>query len=67
MANNNAAVADPRDRDKSKRISALKELWPFLKPYKLMILAAVRVMASSARQICLAAASRFPMAGFMDR
>jgi ATP-binding cassette subfamily B protein len=40
MANNNAAVADPRDRDKSKRISALKELWPFLKPYKLMILAA---------------------------
>ena len=37
MAITNQAEADPRDRSKSKRISALKELWPFLKPYKLMI------------------------------
>ncbi len=37
MANTNEAEVDPRDRSKSKRISALKELWPFLKPYKLMI------------------------------
>ena len=37
MAITNEAEADPRDRSKSKRISALKELWPFLKPYKLMI------------------------------
>ena len=48
MANNNAAVADPRDRDKSKRISALKELWPFLKPYKLMILAAFLALTLTA-------------------
>ena len=40
MTNVNVADADPRDRSKSKRVSALKELWPFLKPYKLMILAA---------------------------
>ena len=40
MTNVNVAEADPRDRNKSKRVSALKELWPFLKPYKLMILAA---------------------------
>ncbi|MDA9609519.1 ABC transporter transmembrane domain-containing protein [Paracoccaceae bacterium] len=40
MTNVNAAEADPRDRSKSRRVSALKELWPFLKPYKLMILAA---------------------------
>jgi ATP-binding cassette subfamily B protein len=40
MTNVNVADADPRDRSKSKRVFALKELWPFLKPYKLMILAA---------------------------
>ena len=40
MASTNEADADPRDRSKSKRISALKELWPFLKPYKLIILIA---------------------------
>ncbi len=37
MAITNEAEADPLDRSKSKRISALKDLWPFLKPYKLMI------------------------------
>ena len=40
MVNTNEAEADPRDRNKSKKISALKELWPFLKPYKLIILIA---------------------------
>ena len=40
MTNVNMAEADLRDRSKSKRVSALKELWPFLKPYKIMILAA---------------------------
>jgi ATP-binding cassette subfamily B protein len=30
----------PEDREKSKRIGALGGLWPFLAPYKLMILAA---------------------------
>ena len=46
---------------------AQTHLWRKLKP-QLMILAAVRVMAARpVRQICLAAALRFPMAGFMDR
>ena len=48
MANTHEAIADPRDRDKSKRVSALKELWPFLKPYKLMILAAFLALTLTA-------------------
>ena len=40
MNNANLEAADPRDRSKSRKVSALKELWPFLKPYKLMISAA---------------------------
>ncbi len=48
MTNVNVADADPRDRSKSKRVSALKELWPFLKPYKLMILAAFIVLTLTA-------------------
>ena len=48
MANTHEAIADPRDRDKSKRISALKELWPFLKPYKMMILAAFLALTLTA-------------------
>ena len=48
MTNVNVAEADPRDRNKSKRVSALKELWPFLKPYKLMILAAFIVLTLTA-------------------
>ena len=47
MAKTNAAIADPRDRDKSRRLSALKELWPFLKPYKLMIFAAFLALIKS--------------------
>ena len=48
MTNVNVADADPRDRSKSKRVSALKELWPFLKPYKLMILTAFIVLTLTA-------------------
>ena len=48
MTNVNLADADPRDRSKSKRVFALKELWPFLKPYKLMILAAFIVLTLTA-------------------
>ncbi len=48
MAINNEAEADPRDRSKSKRISALKELWPFLKPYKLIILIAFLALTLTA-------------------
>lgn len=48
MTNVNVTEADPRDRSKSKRVSALKELWPFLTPYKLMILAAFIVLTLTA-------------------
>ena len=48
MTNVNMVDADPSDRSKSKRVSALKELWPFLKPYKLMILAAFIVLTLTA-------------------
>ena len=48
MTNVNVADADPRDRSKSKRVFALKELWPFLKPYKVMILAAFIVLTLTA-------------------
>ena len=48
MAKTNAEIADPRDREKSRRLSALKELWPFLKPYKLMIFAAFLALTLTA-------------------
>ena len=48
MASTNEADADPQDRSKSKKISALKELWPFLKPYKLTILIAFLVLTLTA-------------------
>ena len=48
MVSTNAAEADLRDRSKSKKISALKELWPFLKPYKLIILIAFLALTITA-------------------
>ncbi|MGH1356698.1 MAG: ABC transporter transmembrane domain-containing protein, partial [Thalassovita sp.] len=38
MARGTTTVTE--DRKKSKRVGALRELWPFLKPYKLMVLLA---------------------------
>ena len=57
MVSTYEAEADARDRSKSKRISALKELWPFLKPYKLMIL-----MASLALTLTAAVSLILPLA-----
>ena len=48
MVSTNAAEADLRDRSKSKKISALKELWPFLKPYKFIILIAFLALTLTA-------------------
>ena len=48
MVSTNAAEADLRDRSKSKKISALKELWPFLKPYRLIILIAFLALTLTA-------------------
>ncbi|MEJ1992533.1 MAG: ABC transporter transmembrane domain-containing protein [Maritimibacter sp.] len=36
------------ERDKSKRVGALKELWPFLRPYKAMVLAALAALVLTA-------------------
>jgi ATP-binding cassette subfamily B protein len=48
MANTNDSDADLYGRSKSKKISALKELWPFLKPYKLTILIAFLALTITA-------------------
>ncbi len=36
------------DRDKSKKIGALAELWPFLKPYRMLVVAAVLALMLTA-------------------
>ena len=48
MVRTNEAEADLQDRSKSKKISALKELWPFLRPYKLIILIAFLALTLTA-------------------
>ncbi len=40
--------ADMIERDKSKEVGALAELWPFLKPYRLLVLAALLALALTA-------------------
>ena len=40
--------ADMLDRDKSKRIGALAELWPFLRPYNVLLFAAVMALVLTA-------------------
>ncbi|HCQ63690.1 MAG TPA: ABC transporter [Rhodobacteraceae bacterium] len=39
---------DTEDRDKSKRVGALGELWPFLRPYKLILAAALVALVFTA-------------------
>ena len=40
--------ADMIERDKSKEVGALAELWPFLKPYRLLVLAALLALTLTA-------------------
>jgi len=40
--------ADVRDREKSKKIGALRELWPFVRPYKPMLFAALGALILTA-------------------
>ncbi|WP_135500916.1 ABC transporter transmembrane domain-containing protein [Roseovarius aestuariivivens] len=40
--------ADMLDREKSKRVSALGELWPFVKPYRVLLSAAVLALVLTA-------------------
>lgn len=38
MANNTAPHSSEQDREKSKRVSALAELWPYMAPYRVMVM-----------------------------
>jgi len=49
--------ADLLDRERSKRVSALAELWPFLRPYRAMLAAAITALVLTA-----AVALMLPMA-----
>ncbi|WP_297772416.1 ABC transporter transmembrane domain-containing protein [uncultured Roseovarius sp.] len=40
--------ADLLDRDKSKRVGALAELWPFLRPYRALLIAAILALVLTA-------------------
>ena len=39
---------DNEEREKSKRVGALRELWPFMRPYKLMLSAALVALVFTA-------------------
>ena len=40
--------AENKDREKSKRISALAQLWPFLKPYRALLYSAIFALVTTA-------------------
>ena len=63
MANRDAQEA--QEREKSKRIGALKGLWPFMRPHKLMILAAfLALVFTAAISLILPIAVRRVIDGF---
>lgn len=43
-----APMQSEQERAKSKRIGALRELWPFMKPYRLMLAAALAALVTTA-------------------
>ena len=42
------AIESEEDREKSKQVGALRELWPFLRPYKLLLAAAGVALVTTA-------------------
>ena len=55
------------DRDKSKRIGALSELWPFIRPYRAMLSAAlVALVLTAAISLVMPIAVRRVVDGFTD-
>ncbi|MGI3211188.1 ABC transporter transmembrane domain-containing protein [Roseovarius tibetensis] len=48
MAQQPEAGADTLDRDKSKRVGALAELWPFMRPYRALLIAAISALVLTA-------------------
>nr|WP_319249520.1 ABC transporter transmembrane domain-containing protein [uncultured Celeribacter sp.] len=58
-------LQDAAEREKSKRIGALAELWPFIRPYKrLMSLAIVALVATACISLILPVAVRRVVDGF---
>ncbi|MFO7759134.1 MAG: ABC transporter transmembrane domain-containing protein [Roseovarius sp.] len=48
MAQQADSGADIRSRDKSKRVGALRELWPFMRPYRKLMIAAITALVLTA-------------------
>jgi ATP-binding cassette subfamily B protein len=48
MAQQADSGADIRNRDKSKRVGALGELWPFMRPYRKLLIAAISALVVTA-------------------
>jgi ATP-binding cassette subfamily B protein len=48
MAQQADSGADIRNRDKSKRVGALRELWPFMRPYRALMIAAISALVVTA-------------------
>jgi ATP-binding cassette subfamily B protein len=48
MAQQADSGADIRNRDKSKRVGALRELWPFMRPYRTLLIAAITALVVTA-------------------
>ncbi|MDF1669063.1 MAG: ABC transporter transmembrane domain-containing protein [Roseovarius sp.] len=48
MARRSQDASDIRDRDTSKRVGALAELWPFVKPYRLLMTGALLALILTA-------------------
>jgi len=48
MAQQADSGSDIRNRDKSKRVGALGELWPFMRPYRKLLIAAITALVVTA-------------------
>ena len=58
-------IANPEQRDKSKKVGAVIGLWPFLKPYGgLMAMAMAALVATAAISLVLPIAVRRVVDGF---
>lgn len=58
-------VANPEDREKSRRIGAIRGLWPFMRPYSVMIvLALLALVLTAAISLVLPIAVRRVVDGF---
>jgi ATP-binding cassette, subfamily B, bacterial len=55
----NTAIENPKDRPKAKSLQPLRELWPFIKPYRgTLLLAMLFLLLASAAQLAIPLAAR---------